>query len=209
MDTPIYAGYRTSDGPVVVARRSNVETPLPNLGLFGTGRFDWGRGGNGPKDLARSIVGHYLDVDEPCRRFSAAVWHEITSRLRDGPWTIGAGALNETFRNIAPGRWSVPLGRTVATAAIDAELCSAESGRAFVELCLVRHKHGDWGCLDSDDVEANRDALFTGARILSVYPLPHYLTCPGVSAGKLYVITDAADDNGHRLATTVCYPYEY
>ncbi len=209
MDMPTYCGYRTSEGPTVIATRPGTQTPLPHLVRFSPDGFEWGNGGSGPKDLARSIVGHYLGVDEPPERLAAAVWHNITAQLPNEAWAISATELNETLRNTDPGPWTVPLGRTVSTAAVGTELCAHDAGIAFVELCLIRHKHGDWGDLDDHETEVNKDAVASGARVLSVYPIPDYLiTHSSPSGQQLYVITDATDDNRHRLATTVCYPHE-
>jgi hypothetical protein len=47
----------------------------------------------------------------------------------------------------------------------------------------------------------NEAALVQGDRILSAYR-----TLKGV---KVWVITEAADDNGHRAATTILLPDEY
>jgi hypothetical protein len=48
---------------------------------------------------------------------------------------------------------------------------------------------------------ANDEALKDGSRILSAY-----LTLKGK---KLWVITEATDDDGHRAATTLLLPEEY
>jgi hypothetical protein len=65
---------------------------------------------------------------------------------------------------------------------------------------LARHSRGDWGDLTDDDKQANEAALTNGARLLSSYQTP---------AGKVWVITDATDDDGHRESTTVLLPEEY
>ncbi len=66
---------------------------------------------------------------------------------------------------------------------------------------LRRHIRGDWGDLDEEDRQANDDALIEGSRILSAYR-----TALGE---KIWVITEAADDCGHRAATTILLPSEY
>jgi len=65
---------------------------------------------------------------------------------------------------------------------------------------LARHAAMDWGELDAHDKRANERALIEGSRLLSAY------ICNG---HKLWVITDAADDNGNRTATTILLPSEY
>lgn len=67
--------------------------------------------------------------------------------------------------------------------------------------CIERHVSGDWGDLCVEDIEANQQALKTGDRLLSAYKFP--------DGRKVYVITEAEDDNGHRVATTVLLPSEY
>lgn len=67
--------------------------------------------------------------------------------------------------------------------------------------CIERHVSGDWGDLCEEDIEANQQALKTGDRLLSAYKFP--------DGRKVYVITEAADDDGHREATTALLPSEY
>ena len=76
----------------------------------------------------------------------------------------------------------------------------AESGQnpAFF---LGQHASGSWGVVDEEDWALNDEALVDGSRLLSAY-----LTLKGK---KLWIITEAADDNGHRAATTLLLPEEY
>ena len=69
-----------------------------------------------------------------------------------------------------------------------------ESGQDVAQL-LRRHVSGDWGDLDSEDKQANDDALKCGARIFSAY---------GEGEKKLWVITE-----WDRSATTILRPDEY
>jgi len=88
---------------------------------------------------------------------------------------------------------TLPLGRVVATpAALDA--LSATDTHPFA--LLRRHVTGDWGDLTPEDVEANRMALATGARVLSAYTLP--------DGTRVWVITEA-----DRTATTILLPEDY
>lgn len=64
--------------------------------------------------------------------------------------------------------------------------------------CYIR---GDWGELCDEDRLANDQALVNGSRLLSAYR-----TLKGV---KIWVITEAADDEGQRAATTCLLPSEY
>jgi hypothetical protein len=66
---------------------------------------------------------------------------------------------------------------------------------------LQRHVRGDWDDVCEEDRQANDHALIDGSRILSAHR---------TSLGeKLWIITEAADDAGHRAATTILLPGEY
>lgn len=89
------------------------------------------------------------------------------------------------------------LGRLVITpGALRVLTASGESPAYF----LGRHASGDWGDCCEEDAELNDLALRDGSRIFSVYR----------SAGqKVYVITEACDEQGQRAATTILLPSEY
>ncbi|WP_417377484.1 hypothetical protein [Gimesia maris] len=91
-----------------------------------------------------------------------------------------------------------PLGQVVATP--DALEALESASQTPVEF-LSRHASGDWGELDSEDKQANDDALTTGARLLSAYHT--------ANNSKIWIITEAADENGRREATTILLPSEY
>ena len=91
-----------------------------------------------------------------------------------------------------------PLGRTVATpAALDALEQSGESPALF----LRRHTCGDWGDLSDEDKALNDEAISDGSRILSSYTT--------ATDEKIWVITEAVDDSGRRVATTILLASEY
>ena len=86
-----------------------------------------------------------------------------------------------------------PLGQVVATPGALAVLTEAgQSPSGF----LRRHANGDWGDVDSEDQQANENALLNGERLLSAYR-----TNRGV---RLWVITEA-----DRSVTTLLLPEEY
>jgi len=60
---------------------------------------------------------------------------------------------------------------------------------------LARHVSGDFGDLEADDIERNREAVTNGARIFSAYDL---------SSERVWVITEA-----DRSVTTILLPSEY
>lgn len=93
-----------------------------------------------------------------------------------------------------------PLGQIVATpGALDASRYPEQ----FLEL-LARHVHGDWGCVDPEDAEANTVAVSEGDRILSAYPIDPALPCAGYGTNCLWIITEA-----DRAVTTILLPQEY
>ena len=90
------------------------------------------------------------------------------------------------------------LGQTVATpAALKAIQQAGQSPAEFLD----RHVRGDWGELCDEDKQANEDALQDGSRILSAY---HTST-----GQKIWIITEAADEDDRREATTILLPDEY
>jgi len=91
-----------------------------------------------------------------------------------------------------------PFGQLLATPGALAAL--EEAGQNPTEF-LARHSQGDWGQLCQEDRQLNDAALVDGSRILSAYQ-----TSKGT---KLWIITEAADDEGRRAATTILLPEEY
>ena len=95
-------------------------------------------------------------------------------------------------------RAKFPLGQVVATpGALEALAESGQTPAFFLE----QHASGNWGVVDEEDWRLNDEALKDGSRILSAY-----LTQKGK---RLWIITEATDDNGHRAATTLLLPEEY
>jgi hypothetical protein len=91
-----------------------------------------------------------------------------------------------------------PLGRLAATpGALEALEASGQEPDFFI----ARHLGGDWGEVNEEDQKLNDEAVRDGSRLLSVYTT--------LKEVRLYVITEAADDNGHRAATTILLPDEY
>jgi hypothetical protein len=75
-----------------------------------------------------------------------------------------------------------------------------ESGQT-ADFFLDRHLAGDWGEVCKGDWQLNDQALNDGSRVLSAYTT--------LKGKKLWIITEAADDAGHRAATTILLPEEY
>lgn len=91
-----------------------------------------------------------------------------------------------------------PLGRLMCTPAAHDALAAA---RVSPRDLLGRHARGDWGNVGDDDELANDASVRDGSRILSAYELP-----TGV---RVWVLTEATDDDGRRAATTILLPDEY
>ncbi len=71
-----------------------------------------------------------------------------------------------------------------------------------MEIFIGAHLEGYWGGeLGEDDRRLNDEALTDGGRILSAYK-----TLRGI---KLWVITEAEDDDGRRASTCLLLPEEY
>jgi hypothetical protein len=91
-----------------------------------------------------------------------------------------------------------PLGQLAATpGALEALQESGQTPGLF----LSRHASGDWGDVDEEDWALNDQALVDGSRILSAYRT--------LKGKKLWIITEAADDDGQRAVTTILLPEEY
>jgi hypothetical protein len=89
-------------------------------------------------------------------------------------------------------------GRILATPGCIEEL--ERAGQSLWEF-IALHISGNWGVVDAEDAQANNQALKDGSRLLSAYLLK-----TGV---KIWIITEAEDDNGHRVASTGILPCEY
>jgi hypothetical protein len=98
---------------------------------------------------------------------------------------------NETVKKFS-------LGRIVATPGALQAL--HEAGQPADEF-LARHVTGDWGDLDPEDRQANDAALIDGSRLLSAYTTR--------KGERLWIITEAADDQGRRYCTTILLVSEY
>jgi len=101
-------------------------------------------------------------------------------------------SLNPVFKQ------KFPLGQVLATpAALKAVEESGQSAGFFLE----KHMSGDWGEVNDEDKQLNDQALVDGSRLLSAYKT--------LKGERLWVITEATDDQGRRAATTIIRPDEY
>ena len=90
------------------------------------------------------------------------------------------------------------LGQTLATpGALEAMQAAGQSPAFFLD----QHVQGMWGEVCDEDKRANDQALVDGSRILSAYRT--------LRNERLWVITEATDEQGRRAATTIIRPEEY
>lgn len=85
------------------------------------------------------------------------------------------------------------LGQIVST---PGALAAIEKSNELYETFLRRHRAGDWGLVDREDMQVNNEALKNGYRLLSAYRLR--------SGEKIWIITEA-----DRSSTTILLPDEY
>ena len=115
----------------------------------------------------------------------------------EGGWKSASARKVTAMPNFQRLRGKLPLGRTVATRGVDAEMRRDPAFAEFVAKSMTRHANGDWGDLDSNDRKMNDEAMRTGEdRIMSVYKAPGMKT--------IWIITE-----WDRSATTVLFPSEY
>jgi len=91
-----------------------------------------------------------------------------------------------------------PLGQLLAT---PGALRAVEESGQSPDFFLEKHASADWGEVCDEDKRANDQALVDGSRILSAYR-----TLKGV---RIWIITEAADDQGRRVSSTILKPDEY
>lgn len=65
---------------------------------------------------------------------------------------------------------------------------------------IALHAQKEWGTVDAQDALANERAIIEGGRVLSAYD---------ADGEKVYVITEAVGEDGHRACTTVLLAREY
>ena len=210
MSMPLYSANRTNTSVEVFVTRNGARTPLRHLLRHSVDGFEWGYVGSGPNDLARSILGDYLGVDDPADMFVRAVEEHLLASARHSGWTITPPDLHDAMRQAVAEHGPLTLGNVSISRSVDVQLRRDPTGMAFIDLCLVRHHLGDWGDLDTHDQAANTSALRSGDRLLSNYPIPAHVAPDVLKDDKtLWIITEAVNDSGRRTQTTLLYPSNY
>jgi hypothetical protein len=90
------------------------------------------------------------------------------------------------------------LGEVVATPGC---LAALEAAGQTVQEFLIRHQSGDWGEVSSADAALNDAARVDGSRIMSAYRLKTEI--------KIWIISEAAGEDGKRASTCLLLPAEY
>ena len=96
------------------------------------------------------------------------------------------------------GKPNFNLGQILAT---PAHLAALEESGQTPQFFITRHVRGDWGEVCESDKRLNDQALVDGSRLLSAYRT--------LKGERIWIITEATDDQGNRAATTVLTPAEY
>ncbi len=91
-------------------------------------------------------------------------------------------------------------GRLYFTKGVNDRMAEDEWFTKFVIESLRKHLAGDWGDLGKEDKQANFQSLKDGSRLLSAYIY---------EGEKIWIITEAKDENGNRSATTILWASEY
>lgn len=208
---PLYSGIRIDGRAEVFVTRDGDRQPLPHLQRLSTSGLDWGFSGAASFDLARSLVGDYLGAHDPPDAYTKAVLAHLVHPAPRTGWTTTPPELHEALRASSPLHGeTLKLGRVAVTRPIDVQLAAGLTGKTFIQLCLLRHELGDWGDVEPDDGAANTAALRNGGRVLSAFPVPPGVAADAITdANRIWIITEACDDYGQRLSTTVLYPNEY
>lgn len=94
------------------------------------------------------------------------------------------------------GKSLFSLGQVYATPAALAHL---EKSAIYPSALLAPHCHGEYGQLDEEILRANDAAVIDGGRILSSVT---------VEGEHIFIVTDAADEQGVRHTTTILFAWE-
>lgn len=78
------------------------------------------------------------------------------------------------------------LGKIVATPGA-LRVCSRQR---MIE-CLALHAGGDWGVIEGEDAQRNDEAVTTGRRIMSAYPIDPGKRSLGFAENTLWIVTAA------------------
>ena len=100
----------------------------------------------------------------------------------------------------------IQIGEVYATRGVNEDTEGNEKFRKFINNCINRHINEDFGEMEEEDIESNKEAINNGSRIFSSYKIDENLNNENE---KLWIITEAENENKEREYTTILYPKEY
>ena len=100
----------------------------------------------------------------------------------------------------------IQVGEIYATKGESEDAEKNENFREFINICINRHIKEDFGEMEEEDIESNKEAINNGSRIFSSYKIDENLNNENE---KLWIITEAENENKEREYTTILYPKEY
>lgn len=101
---------------------------------------------------------------------------------------------------------NIQIGEIYATKGVSEDAKKNENFREFINICINRHINKDFGEMEEEDIESNKEAINNGSRIFSSYKIDKNLNNEN---NKLWIITEAENEYKERKYTTILYPKEY
>lgn len=85
----VYRAIRDIDGrpKVIVEEEGALVGPLPHRERHSPGGFEWGYGGSGPADLARSLLWDVLGCEPDPEEYQAFKW-DVVAKLPHEGWIL-------------------------------------------------------------------------------------------------------------------------
>ncbi len=100
----------------------------------------------------------------------------------------------------------IQIGKVYATKGVSGDIEQNKKFREFINISINRHINKDFGEMEEEDIESNKKAINNGNRIFSSYKIDENLNNENE---KLWIITEAENENKERKYTTILYPKEY
>ena len=101
---------------------------------------------------------------------------------------------------------NIQIGEVYATKGVSEDAEKNENFREFINISINRHINKDFGEMEEEDIESNKESIINGSRIFSSYKIDKKLNNEN---DKLWIITEAENENKEREYTTILYPKEY
>ena len=98
------------------------------------------------------------------------------------------------------------IGEVYVTQGVHKDAEKNKEFKEFISMSINRHINKDFGEMEEEDIESNKEAIINGSRIFSSYKIDENLNNENE---KLWIITEAENENKEREYTTILYPKEY